>query len=296
MSDDQLRQLERLWRQTSAPDDAQRLTAALRRTLPDEQALLARLVELGVTSQARLELAAFLGHAGAATLLEGRERTVFTTDQTAGVFGLSASGLRAWVAHGCPVAARRGRRMFFDLPAVTAWRETNTDWRASFIHDAVGVFTRGCAAWEPLAAVHVTLTFVRATELSRRTMAVIEQWLASPSDCEAAVNDALRAAELDGPPAQVLMDFLAAGGPRVDRLATAAKHYAWQAGLVNHMDREVTFDPARCREEVERLRAFVRRSITPWALFHELPVIASPPPSATGAVWRLRRLNEPDSR
>ncbi len=104
MSDDELRALERRFRETGA--------------VSDEAAWIAGRVHAGELTAAQVEIAAISGHEGAfASVVRVRWRT---TEECAGIFSVAPPTIRRWVRQGCP-AARDSAGARFDVAAVLRW-------------------------------------------------------------------------------------------------------------------------------------------------------------------------------
>lgn len=195
MSDEQVRALERRFRESGTDDDARAFVAALRRLDLPAAELLARCLEAGVTTPRRAELLAWLGDPAAAALLEGRERALLTAREVGDVFDAAESTVRGW---GCPTR-RVGRRVLYALDEVLRWQETHAAWRLPMGNKVGSVFVRGCEHWEPRAGVRAALALARSTQVDAdeaRLLDAVAAWVRRPSrEALAALGDAVEGTE-----------------------------------------------------------------------------------------------------
>lgn len=108
MSDANLRELERRWRELGSVEA--------------EAAWLQARIRAGDLAPERLELAAFWGSSAARECLPGHERSL-SSKEMAAIFDISSGTLGKWVRKGCP-ASKPGRGRVFHLVPALEWYET----------------------------------------------------------------------------------------------------------------------------------------------------------------------------
>jgi hypothetical protein len=284
MSDAELRALERRWRESGSS--------------ADEEALLRARVRQGVTTPARVEVAAICGHKGARALLPDDRKLVVGREALATLCGVTAATVSKWTRQRkCPHIDRG--QLHFDPIAVLDWRvqrlayPAEGDQAATLLASALHGAEPEAAKRAALAAAWVAVlgqgddarSGEQAARLVASEQALVDPGAARPStrrpSSEAWIDtlDLMRLRENRAHHRTLLLRAVghAVAAEDVERARAALVAAFWATvvpglGAIDVMnDREAA---RHLKASFERLAHAVRQDVVPWALGDADPLAA----------------------
>lgn len=250
MSDERLRELERRWRASRAPED--------------EVAWLAERVRVGELPQSRLEIAALCGYRPAKSAWDVLSPGPLSSAELVQLLSVSTRHLAEWRRQGMP-ASKVGGRLAYELSSVLTWLADR--------REGTGPGERQPLEW------FATFVEARSYEAALRVLALGIRLLPHDSaDLNARMEGAWE--ELERPPAERdqarltrLRDGLAYGSRTTRQWAMARALKGWIDGMRHGPSRLRAF-PTQLAQIMDdlpelgrtRLPQVIRSELVPWLL------------------------------